>query len=418
MDIVRQPSKQSWLKKYRKYVIGALAVPMVVILANSFRIGGFQANASSLSFGHVQRGNFMVTVQGTGVLAPRDVRWIASNVSGRVESIKLKPGAEITQGDVILTLSNPELLQQAEEIQWELEAEEAQLQALEVSLASQILDQQANVLNAEMNYESARIQLEAEKELLEEGNATVSMIDFKRSQLATKQYLSRWQIEQQRLEKLKENSTAQVNAANAMLNRLRKTLARAEHQVASLTVTAPSDGVLQDMPLEPGQQVVLGTNMAKLARQDQLIAELQVPERRIGDVLVGQGVTIDTRISKVAGKVIRIDPAVVNGTVQVDVEFVAAIPAEARPDLTVDGLIETASIDNAVFVSRPIAAQNHSKTSIYKVSGDGSSAQRVRVEFGVGSNSEIQVLAGLQPGERIILSDSSSFQHLEQFNIQ
>ena len=417
MDVVRTTPKTALWRK-PKFIAGLVTLILVALALWQYsKDEGFQTRSNSLSIGAVQQGNFLVTVKGTGLLVPKNVRWIAANVSGRVESIQRKPGAVLQAGDVILVLSNPELLQEVEELEWEVEAEEAQLQALEVNLASQLLDQEALVLASEMDYEGARIQLEAEKTLLDEGNATVSMIDYQRSQLATKQFLNRWQIEQQRMERLKENRVAQLNAAQARLNRLRKTLTRAEEQVNSLTVKAPDDGVLQALPLEPGEQVMLGANMAKLAKQDELIAELQIAERRIRDVQVDQEVTIDTRLSKLLGKVIRIDPAVEGGTVQVDVAFVDPLPPEARPDLTVDGIIATAALDNALYVNRPHMAQNQSQSTVFKISKDGKKAEKIVVNFGVGSASQIQVIAGLTPGEQIILSDSSAFQHLNQISI-
>lgn len=417
MDVIRTSQKPAiWRNPKVLITLGGMAILAIVIFQLTVR-EGYQTNTNSLSIGAVQSGNFLVTVKGTGLLVPKNVRWIAANVSGRVESIQRKPGALLTAGDVILVLSNPELLQEVEELEWEVEAEEAQLEALKVSLASRVLDQEALILASEMDYEGARITLEAEKTLLDEGNATVSMIDYRRSQLSTKQFLNRWNIEQQRMDRLKENHIAQLNAAKARLNRLRKILSRAEEQVNSLIVKAPDDGVLQALPLEPGEQVLLGANMAKLAKQDELLAELRIAERRIRDVQVDQEVTIDTRLSKLLGKVVRIDPAVVDGTVQVDVAFIDPLPAEARPDLTVDGIIATASVNNALYVNRPHMAQNQSQTTVFKLSEDGRKAEKITVNFGIGSASQIEVVAGLTPGEKIILSDSTAFQHLNQITL-
>lgn len=417
MDIQRQFSPKPW---YKTYKVGIAAALIATVAASLYLIepAGFYAKAETLATGEVKSGAFKVDVRANGVLASSRVRWLSANVSGRVEEIFVRAGAQVSIGEPILTLSNPALVKQAEETRWELEASQAEHQALVVSLASQLLDQQANVQNAKMQYDSARIKLDAESELIAAGNATVSKIDFQRSELETAQFLARWNIEKQRQSKLAELQKAETYASEARINKLRKTLARAEEQVANLSISASIDGVLQAMPLEPGQQVNLGDNIAKLARQDQLIAQLQVPERQIRDVQLGLPVVIDTRLSKLAGSVIRIDPAVVDGTVQVDVSLTSSLPGEARPDLSITGKIQVARLDQTLYVARPGYAQSQSQSSVYRLSDDGMSAEKVSVRYGMGSSNEIQILAGLRAGDTIILSDSSAWEHLDRIRIQ
>lgn len=418
MDIKRHTPSKSWLSKLKYPLFFGLGFSGLLLAVLLTKPAGYSANGSNLALGEVKKGQFKVSVRGNGVLVPRYIRWLAANVSGRVEVIHAKPGAKVLPGDIIIQLSNPQLVQQAEEIRWELEAMQAENLALSVSLASELLDQEAGVLNAKMNYDSAKIKVDAEKTLLDEGNATVSKIDYQRSVLETNQFFARWNIEKQRIEKQRELKSARINASKARLNKLEKTLARAEHQVSSLTIRASLEGVLQAMPLEPGQQVNLGDNIAKLARQDDLIAEIGIPERQIRDVAIGQLVLVDTRLSIIEGEVIRIDPAVENGTVQVDVAFSDRLPTEARPDLTISGTIEVAKMSDTLFVGRPTFAQSRSQTSVYKLSQDGSYAEKVAVQFGIGSSNEIQILTGLQSGEKIILSDNSAWEHLDRISIQ
>ena len=418
MDIQRQKDKKSWLKTHWYTIPLTLFAVLVVGYVWMQESAAYSAEEQNLAIGIVRQGSFEVSVRGTGTLTSNEVRWLAANVSGRVEVIHVKQGAKVIPGDMILQMTNPELVQQAEEIAWEIEALEAENLALKVSLESQVLDQEALVMNAKMNFESAKINLDAQEKLQLTGNATVSKIEYQRSMLETEQFMARWHIEQQRLEKLKESKMAQIEASRARYHRLQKSYARAQQQVASLDVRASIEGVLQVMPLEAGQQVNMGDNIAKLARQNELIAELQIPERQVNGVAIGQSVTIDTRRSIVTGTVIRIDPAVVNGVVQVDVAFSESLPTEARPDLTVDGTISLASIENSVFVGRPSYSQSDSTSSIYRLTSDGKFAERIPVTFGIGSASEIQILTGLEPGERIILSDSSAWNHLERIRIQ
>lgn len=423
MDIQRQAVNKPWYLAHWYAAPLVLFVLAVLAYATTQESAAYSASEQNLAISTVKQGKFEVTVRGSGVLTPRDIRWLSANVSGRVELIKVKPGAKVKKGDLILQMSNPLLVQDAEEIAWQLEALEAENKALKVSLESQLLDQQALILNAEMNYQSAKINLDAQETLLNEGNATVSRIDHERSKLATKQFLTRWNIEKQRLVKLKENKQAQIEASAARFNSMQKSYARAQQQVESLNIMANLDGILQDMPLEAGQQVSIGDNIAKLAGEDDLIAELQISELQVRDVAIGQEVTIDTRHSEIIGKVIRIDPAVVNGVVQVDVAFDyvqkdQGLPEEARPDLTVDGSISVSAMNNALYVGRPTYSNGNNTTSVYTLSEDGNTARRTRVKFGIASSSEIQILEGLSPGQRIILSDSSAWEHLDQIRIQ
>lgn len=418
MDIQRHTTQRPWYQKYGLYVALALFAGGVLTYASTQESAAYTATAHNLAIGKVEKGLFSVTVRGNGTLKPRDIRWVASNVSGRVESILQKAGANVKKGDLVLQLSNPELIQRAEETAWELEALKAENEALKVSLESQVLDQEAAVLNAKMNYESAKINLDAQETLLNSGNATVSRIDHQRSQLETEQYFARWGIEQQRLAKLKENQVAQLAASEARFQQLNKVYARVSHHVESLQVRASMDGVLQEMPLEEGQQIAMGDNIAKLARQDDLIAEIQITERLVSSVRLGQPVVVDTRRNEINGIVSRIDPAVVNGVVTVDVTLEDTLPPEARPELTVDGTISVESIPDTLYVGRPTFAESHKIASVYRINDQGDFAERVPVTFGIGSSNQIQIVSGLNPNDQIILSDSSAWGHLERISIK
>lgn len=282
---------------------------------------------------------------------------------------------------------------------------------------SALLDQKAIVLNARLDFESSKLEQDAHTELFQKKTGAVSKIDYQRTRLETKQFKQRWHIQQQRLAKMTENLTVQNNARDARLKKMRKTLERVRQDVNSLKIYASINSVVQDVPVEAGQRIAMGGNIAKLARQDSLIAELQVPELQIRDVVIGQKVVIDTRNNKALGVVTRVDPAVVNGNVQVDVSFSGELPADARPDLTVDGEIKIAEISDTLYVSRPLFAQSQSTASIYKITDSGNFASRIKVKLGKGSVDQIQILEGLAPGEHIIISDPSSWQSYQKIRI-
>jgi hypothetical protein len=304
-----------------------------------------------------------------------------------------------------------------EETQWELDELNAQTQALKVSLESQVLDQEASVINEKLNYERSLLTLTAQNTLLEQGINAVSQIDHQAIKIEVAQNKQRWELEIKRLAKQKENVSAQLLANDAKVKRMQKTLERAQQQVDSLNVRASIDAIVQEMPMELGQQVIVGTNLARLAKRDEFIAELRIPEIQIQDVVIGQKVILDTRNSQVEGIVRRIDPSVNNGAVQVDVDILGATPKEARPELTVEGVIEIVRIPNALYVKRPMFAKSYGDSVVYLLNEGGSGANKQAVTFGKASAHYIEIKQGLSLGQEIIISDVSAWESHQQISI-
>jgi HlyD family secretion protein len=277
---------------------------------------------------------------------------------------------------------------------------------MELKLRSEQLDQRAALATARAEYESALLQAEAEADLTDEG--IVPAIQSRRSQLLAEQLKIRMEIEQDRLEQYSASVDAQIGARKAQVASVRNAYRRRQEEIASLQVRAGFSGVLQEMLVEEGQRVALGANIARVARPDDLHAELRIAETQARDVQIGQHVDVDTRNGIVAGKVVRIDPAVQSGTVQVDVELVGKLPRGARPDLSVDGTIEIERLPHVVYTGRPVHAQPNSTIKIFKLVDDGYAVQ-VPVEVGVTSVSAIEIQKGLSAGDQVILSDTSAW---------
>lgn len=407
MDIVRKKAKATFA--YKKIVgVAALICGLVWGAAYASKYSSL-VSASSVLLAQVEQGKLSIDVRGVGTLVPKQVNWVATEVSGRVEQVLIKAGAEVKQGDVIVTLENPELVQTLESSRWELQEVTAQLNAQRVSLESSVLDQETLVSNSKLNYEGALLTLNAQKTLLDQGVYTISTLEHEKVKIEVKQFHQRWLLEQKRFVKAQENLAAQKLAFAARLQRLERQINMQERLVDKLTVRASIDSVVQEMPLEIGQQIGVGTNVAKLAKNDEFIAEIRVPEKQIYQVALTQPVTIDTKTTKVAGKVTRIDPAVVNGTVQVDITLVGDLPKEARPELTVDGIIHVASLDQSVFVKRPMFAKANSDSSVYVVNSATNEVSLAPVKFGRSSQTHIEITSGLRPGQHIVISDVSSW---------
>lgn len=417
MDIVRSKPKKVISKKVISVASLLLVAVVVFILLSTKSVGSHVVSKNTLMLGQVKQGDFNVSVRGIGILAPKDIRWVSTAVSGRVERILIKAGAQVKAGDLLLELSNPELVQRWEESKWQLEEMEAEISAQAVLLESQLLDREAAVINERLNHERALLTLNAQRKLLDQSIVAVSQVDHAEVKIEVAQIKERWQLEIKRLKKGQENLVAQNKAAQARLNRMKRMVERAEQQVKDLKVRATMDSLVQEMPIELGQQINAGINLAKLASNGLFIAELRVPEKQVNDVAIGQSVQVDTRNSIVAGTVERIDPTVINGQVQIDVALVGDLPSEARPDLTVEGVIEIANIEQTLFVKRPMFSKSFSEEDVYLLDDEGELAAIKTVQFGQVSNKYIEVKSGLKAGQNIIISDTSDWQGISQISI-
>ena len=416
MDITITKDKAKFNKKY--IVLLVLAVPVFFAARYLWLLGqaDFSVEGDSLVFDEVKRGKFTVSIRGSGVLVPDDIQWLSASVEAKVDKRFVKPGDVVKKGDLIVALSNPELEQQLAEAKWELEAMEAETLAAKVERETALLELKSLVLNGKLNYDNSINEYEARSKLVETG--AVSKLDYQRAKLEMEQARQRWLFSQEQFEKMQENLIAQEDVRNARLKQTKKVVERIQQQVDELQVRASINSTVLELPTEPGQRVTMGDNIAKLAKQDSLIAELQVPEIQIQNVAVGQSVEIDTRNNKVNGVVSRVDPAVINGNVQVDVTFTEALPNDARPDLSVDGVIKRIEIEDTLYVSRPLFAQSESRASLYRLTDDGQLAERIEVNLGFGSVNEIQVVGGLSVGDVIVTSDPSRFEIYDKFRIK
>ena len=417
MDIQRE--KQA-IPLWRKYWY----VPVVLMLAlGTYKLktfigdASFIVNKSELVTAVVTQGRFQVNVRATGVLKPVYIRWVSAQVSGRVEQAFVKAGANVIKGQTLMQLSNPELHRELEKARWEFEAKKAENYAAYVSLESQLLDLENSVVEADYSYQSSKLKLDAETQLIEQKNATVSALDYQRSQLAVKQQNQYWLSQQQKVEKMKASLLASKTAQKARLGLVENNYQRIKDQVDALSVKATTNGVVQQVSLELGEQVQVGSSVALIADQRSLFAELQVQEIKVSDISIGQTVVVDTRTSKITGNVIRIDPAVTAGIVQVDVKLTSILPNEARPDLTIDALIEISNIDSALYVKRPAFAPRNSQATLYRLSKDDKFAQKQKVALGQSSVNQIQILSGLAVGDEVIISDTSDWQEHNEIMI-
>lgn len=416
MDIQRPDLKKRQQRRRLAFsVIGAIAMVAIVTLIYRIEPAAPTVEKTTLWTDTVKRGEMLREVRGPGILVPKEVRWIAAETAVRVERIVVRPGAAVTADSVILELSNPEVVDLALAAEAALAAAEADYTARQATLHSQLLDQRALQAQVAAEFEAARLQAEAEGELAQKG--IIPSIQFRRSQLVAEQLQGRVEIEHQRIAQFEASLAAQLVAERARIAQLKNAADLRRRQADALQLRAGIDGVLQQVPVQEGQQLAAGSNLARVARPGLLMAELRVPETQAKDVLVGQPVRVDTRNGVVAGTVSRIDPAVLNGSVLVDVELSGELPAGARPDLSVDGVIEIERLADVLYVGRPAYGQADSTVRLFRLDADGY-ARRLPVQLGRASVSLIEVRAGLAVGDAVVLSDTSAWDDYDRLRIR
>ncbi|HEU5181155.1 MAG TPA: HlyD family efflux transporter periplasmic adaptor subunit [Candidatus Polarisedimenticolia bacterium] len=405
-------------KRKRRIWIGAGGAVLVALV--TFGLSRLEPAAPSIEKGTVwmdtvKRGPMLRQVRGSGTLVPEEIRWIPAVTEGRVERRVVLPGTAVKTDTVILELSNPELEVAATDAASELHAAEAEATNLKVQLESALLTQRAAAAGVQSDYRQAALQAQADDELAK--NGLVADITQKLSRMRAEELKGRSEIEDSRLEMSARAAEAQLAVQQARVDRFRAAYKLRQDQLSALKVRAGVEGVLQLIPVEVGQRVQPGANLARVAEPGRLKAEVRIAETQARDIQIGQVASIDTRNGIIPGKVSRIDPSVQNGTVTVDVALEGALPKGARPDLTVDGTIELERLTDVLFVGRPAFGGEQSTVGLFKLEPGGSSASRVQVKMGRSSVNSVEILDGLKEGDQVILSDMSAWDAFDRVRL-
>lgn len=420
MDIKRDPPKKR--SRYVYATLGVVGIAAVTLALSRLEPAAPTVERGTLWIDSVRKGTMVRQVRAPGTLVPEQIRLISAVTAGRVEQILVRPGTPVTGETVLLELSNPDVQLQALEAQRQLTAAEGQVVSLRSSLQTTRLQQEAAVATLRTDYQEAQRNLAGMEG--PDRRKLFSDNEIKLAQERAAELKERLALEQQRLKVLEESEERQVALQQAQVERLRAITAFHQDRVESMKVTAGSDGVLQELGGQQTGQLELGTwvnpgfILAKVAQPGKLKAVLRVPETQAKDVVLGQPTSIDTRNGVVPGRVIRIDPAVQNGTVVVEVALEGALPRGARPDLSVDGTIEIERLTNVLYVGRPAYGQAESVVGLFKLGPDGETATRTNVKLGRSSVNTIEVVQGLNAGDRVIISDMTQWDNAEKVRVK
>jgi len=411
-DLKRHNTRRGWLIGIAAGALALAAVAGVGLLGPALPL----VDRNSVWIDTVKRGQMLREVRGQGVLSPKEIRWITAQTAATVERIGIKPGAVVAADTVLMELGSPAATEELESARAALAAARADAVAKRMGLENQLLDEKSRVAQIRSAYALARAKVDATEGLANQG--IIPALTFREYQLDAEQQQTLLGLAADRVAKSGQTLVAQIAADEARISQLETAYASRARLAEALHVKAGTTGVLQSVAVQEGQEVAAGANLARIARPGELRAELEVAETQAKDVGVGQRVTIDMRTALLAGRVERIDPAVQRGSVQVDVELLGPLPPGSRPDLSVDGTIEIERVPNAVYVARPAIARPDSQLRLFRLSADGKSAERVPVRFGRASVALIEVLEGLAPGDRVLLSDTSVWDKYDRIRLR
>lgn len=410
MDVPR--GKEVARRRLIKRIV-MITVSVFILTGAAIAVGRLKPAAPSVDMsgqypGTVKRGPIEIQRRGLGRLTPQEIHWIAAAQDSRVAQVVRRAGLDpVKASDVILVLNDPVLITDAEKAEWAVKQEEANLANLKVTLESEKLDQRATLAQLESQYTQAKLTADRDLELTRLN--LKSDLESRLSVDSANQFQNRVELEKQRLAIGDESIKAKIEAQKVVVESARAAYELKRNQVDQLTIRSGIDGVLQEVDVETGQRVTAGTILAKVADPKKLKAVLQIAETQMKDVRIGLDASIDTRNGVIPGRVIRIDPAALNGTVGVDVALLGPLPPGARPELNVDGVIEVERLPDVVYMDRPVSGEERTTIGIFKIDPDGRGAQRVNVKLGRASVNTIEVLDGLKVGDRVILSDMSQY---------
>jgi multidrug resistance efflux pump len=414
LDIVRAPKPKRG--RYIAIAGGLAGIIAITVALTRLEPAAPSVERATLWIDSVRRGTMVRQVRAPGTLVPEQMRYISAVTSGRIEQKLVRPGTAVTPGTILVELANPDVQLQALESDRQLAQAEAQLVQLRTNLETQRLAQRAALAQVQSAYNEAKRNAEVFAELDKKGLSSKNEVQRVNDQVRELQ--DRLDAERARLRTMESSVGQQLAMQQNDISRLRTIAQFQRDRVASMKVPAGESGVLQEMNLEIGQYVMAGQILARVAQPERLKGVLRVPETQAKDVAVGQPVAVDTRNGVVQGRVMRIDPAVQNGTVTVEVALDGALPKGARADLSVDAIIEIERLTDVLYVGRPAFGQAESTVGMFRLEPDEKHATRVQVKLGRSSVNTIEVVQGLNPGDKVIISDVSQWDAQERLRIK
>jgi HlyD family secretion protein len=417
VDIVRPEIKHK--KKMRRiaYIVAAVVlIPLMTYALSRLKPAAPTVDGGTVWQGTVKRGPMLRDVRGLGTLVPETIRLIPAVTDGQVQTRYLLPGTPVKANTVIFDLVNPQLQQETLDAEYQLKGAQAAYEQTKAQLQNQLMDKRTQAASISSQYRTAEMQKQTKEEL--GANGLAPQLDVKTAQVQAEELAKENDLAQKEVETFNNSIASQLAVQEATVNQKRAMYELKKSQMDQLHIRPGIDGMLQELDVEVGQKVTMGTVLARVAQPTHLKAQLKIAETQAKDILIGQKATVDTHNGIIPGHVTRIDPAVVNGTVTVDVGLDGPLPTGARPDLSVEGTVEIERLADVLFVERPVHGEANSTVGIFKVVDDGKEAERVQVQLGRTSVNTVEIVKGLQIGDKVILSDMSAWDNHDRVQLK
>ncbi|MGA9482034.1 MAG: HlyD family efflux transporter periplasmic adaptor subunit [Candidatus Acidiferrales bacterium] len=417
MDIVRPEVKRK--KKMRRIMYIAAAVvliPLVTYALSRLKPAAPSVDSGTIWTGTVKRGPMLREVRGLGTLVPETIRLIPAATDGQVQRRYLLPGTPVKANTVIFDLVNPQLQQEELDAEYQLKGAQAAYEQTQAFLENQLMDKRTLAASVSSQYRTAEMVKQTKEQL--GANGLAPELDVKTAQVQAEELAKENDLAQKEVETFQASIAAQLAVQEATVNEKRAMHELKKTQMDELHIRPGIDGMLQELDVEVGQKVTMGTVLARVAQPSHLKAQLKIAETQAKDVVIGQQASVDTHNGIIQGHVTRIDPAVVNGTVTVDVGLDGPLPPGARPDLSVEGTVEIERLTDVLYVERPVHGEANSTVGLFKLTDDGKEATRVQVALGRSSVNTVEILKGLQVGDKVILSDMSAWDNYDRVELK
>ena len=417
MDIARPDEKRK--KRIRRTIY--ISIALVVVIGIGLGLSRLSPAAPSVDAatvfpGTVQRGSMLRDVRGLGTLVPETVWTVPARTDGRVEKRYLLPGTPVKADTVILDLSNPQLQQQTLDAEYQLKGAQASLEQLKATLQNQLMDKRTTAASISSQYRTAEMQKASNEALGAQG--LKDRLTVQTSEVQAEELQKENDLAQKEVQTFQDSIQPQLAVAQATVDQKQALYNLYKSELDGLHVRPGVDGVLQELDVDVGQQVTSGAILFKVTQPTQLKAALQIAETQAKDIQIGQKASIDTHNGIIPGHVIRIDPAVLNGTRTVDVKLDGALPPGAVPQLSVEGTIEIERLSNVLYVGRPVHGDENSTVGLFKITDGGKEAVRVQVQLGRASVNDVEIIKGLQVGDQVILSDMSAEDNYDRVELK